>query len=368
MLDVLVYLAGHLGRLGAVLLGVGEDRAVVELGLLDEADELVELLGRLAGEAHERRRAQRDAGHLAAQAGDHLEELLRVARAVHVLEDLGVAVLKRDVDVLHDLGRVADGGNELVGQALGLQVQDAHPAVVGTHLLGHLAQQVSKRGRAGQVAAPDARVLADEDDLAHAALKQVAHLGEDDVLGAREVTPADVGNRAERAEAVAAVRDLHVGEGRLDGAGEVRHGLGGVLDAQDVAKHVADLVLAVARDEGSHVGHLPLNLVAVARGDAAGHDDRAGDAALKLLGHQGQRQLDALFHGAHQEGAGVDDDDVGSVRVIDDGQGRIGFDEGAHAVGIDLVLGASQGDEGDVMGLVLHRMKAFRPLETSGSW
>ncbi len=250
-------------------------------------------------------------------------------------------MLERDVDVLHDLGRVADGGDKLVGQALGLQVQDAHPAVVGTHLLGHLAQQVGKRGRAGQIAAPDARVLADEDDLAHTAFQQVAHLGEDDVLGAREVAAADVGNRAERAEAVAAVRDLHVGESGLDGAGEVRHDLGGVFDAQDVAKHVADLVLAVARDEGSHVGHFLLNLVAIARGDAAGHDDRAGDAALKLLGHQGQRQLDALLHGAHQERAGVDNDDVSGVRVIDDGQGRVGLDEGAHAVGVDLVLGAS---------------------------
>ena len=66
VLDLLIHLVGHLGGLGAVLLRVGKDRAVVELGLLDEVDQLVELLGRLAREAHERGGAQGDSRHLAA--------------------------------------------------------------------------------------------------------------------------------------------------------------------------------------------------------------------------------------------------------------------------------------------------------------
>ena len=263
-------------------------------------------------------------------------------------------MLQGDVDVLHNLRRVTDRGDKLVGETLGLQVQDAHPAAVGAHLLGHLAQQVGKRGGAGQVAAPDARVLADEDYLANAALKQVAHLGEDDVLRTREIAAANVRDGAEGAEAVAAVRDLDVGKGRLDGAGKLRQVLGGVLDAQDVAQDVADLILAAARHEGRHVGHLPLDLVAVARGDAAGHDDRAVYAPLQLFSHQGQRQLDALLDGTHQKGAGVDDDDVRIVGVVDDGKCRVGLDEGTHAVGVDLVLRAAQGDEGHVAGLVLH--------------
>ena len=57
VLDVLIDLVGHAGCLGAVLLRVGKDGAVVELGLLDELDELFELFLGLTREAHERGRA-----------------------------------------------------------------------------------------------------------------------------------------------------------------------------------------------------------------------------------------------------------------------------------------------------------------------
>ena len=77
-------------------------------------------------------------------------------------------MLQRDVDVLDDLRGVADGRDELVGKALGLQVKHAHPTAVGTHLLGDSLQKPCQVVVAGQVMAPNAGVLADEDNLAHA--------------------------------------------------------------------------------------------------------------------------------------------------------------------------------------------------------
>ena len=277
-------------------------------------------------------------------------------------------MLQRDVDVLDDLRGVADGRDELVGEALGLKVEHAHPAAVGAHLLSDGLQEPRQVVVAGQVMAPNAGVLADEDDLTHTAFEQMAHLGEDDVGLTREIAAANVRDGAEGAEPVAAIGNLHVGEGGLNRANDLGGLLGALLHAEHALEDRADLVFALAGDEGRHVGHLMLDLVAVAGGDAAGHDDGAGNAVLKLLRHEGERRLDALLHGAHEKRARVDDDDVGVVRVVDDLELGVGVDERPHAVAVDLVLGATQRDESDVFGGVGLHMLHGLPATLSDSW
>ncbi len=91
-------------------------------------------------------------------------------------------MLDGDVAIGQHLGCVADVGDELVGHAIGLQGEDADPHMLGDRL-GDGDHELRQVGRtidlALEIGAPDARVLTDEDDLAHAAGNQVATYGED---------------------------------------------------------------------------------------------------------------------------------------------------------------------------------------------
>ncbi len=230
-------------------------------------------------------------------------------------------MLDGDVDVGQHLGRVADGSDELVGHSLGLQVEHAQPRTVGAHDHREAHEQARERVALTQVPAPDARVLADEHELAHALLGKRTDLARDLGERARGVAAADVGDGAEGAEAVAAVGDLDVGARPLDGAQRLRkraraRALGGGhnrLVAKDFVHDAHDAVLGVGAHEGRDLGELVGELVAVARGHATAHND--GQAAHALLGSLGklERALDALGGGAGKEGAGVDDDGVGLV-------------------------------------------------------
>ena len=98
----------------------------------------------------------------------------------------------------------------------------AHGLGDGTQQLRQIARRAIGDVLVGKVGTPDARVLADQHDLAHTAGNQVAHLG-DDALGiARMIAAADVGNHAEAAEAVAAIGNLDVGDSTLDGTFDLR--------------------------------------------------------------------------------------------------------------------------------------------------
>ena len=159
------------------------------------------------------------------------------------------------------------------------------------------------------------------------------------------VAAPDVGYRAEGAEAVAALRDLDEGARPLDGA--ERLGQGGLPrrgQAEHVADHAHDAVLVLGAHEGGDLGELVGERVAVAGGHAAAHHDRAGADALRALLGELERGLDRLLGGRGEKRAGVDDGDVGV--------GRLGGlleavreQEGPHAVGVNLVLGAAERDD-----------------------
>ena len=80
------------------------------------------------------------------------------------------------------------------------------------------------------------------------------------------------------------------------------------------------------------------DLVAVAFGHAAG-DDQLG--ALTTLVAQAQDRVDRLLAGLVDEGARVDDDDVGLVGRIDRRQ-AVGSETTLELVGVDLVLRAAE--------------------------
>ena len=104
-------------------------------------------------------------------------------------------------------------------------------------------------------------------------------------------------------------------------------------------------------DNGIDLGDLLNDLLLVALSQAAGHNDlEVRILLLVLAGHQDI--LDSFSLSGLDEAAGVDDDNVslggvshGSVAVLDEGV--------AEYVGVDLVLRAAEGDNGNFHWVVL---------------
>ena len=181
-------------------------------------------------------------------------------------------MLHGDIDIGQHLGRIANGLDKLVGHALGLQVEYADPHVMRTHRLSNGLQQLRQIARralgevlVGKVGTPDARVLTDQNDLAHATGDQIAYLG-DNALGiARVITTADIRDHAEATEAVTAIGDLDVCDSALDGALDLRN-IGGnlALDTQNVIDDRDDAVFLVGLHKGRDLGQLVGQVIAVA--------------------------------------------------------------------------------------------------------
>ena len=104
-------------------------------------------------------------------------------------------------------------------------------------------------------------------------------------------------------------------------------------------------------DNGIDLGDLLNDLLLVALSQAAGHNDlEVRIFLLVLAGHQDI--LDSFGLGGLDEAAGVDDDNVslggvshGGVAVLDEGV--------AEYVGVNLVLRAAEGDNGNFHWVVL---------------
>ena len=260
-------------------------------------------------------------------------------------------MLHGDIDIGQHLGRIANRIDKLIGHALGLQIEHADPDVVRAHGLGDGTQQLRQIARralgdilVSKVGAPNTRVLADQHDLAHTAGNQVAYLG-DNALGiARMIATANIGDHAEAAEAVAAIGNLDVGDSALDSALDLRNiGCDLTHDTQHAIDDRHDAVLLVGLHKGSDLGQLVRQVVAIARRHTAAHNDGARtNAVLNLVGEL-ERGLDALGRCGGEERASIDDGDIGILRVecllvARGGQKR------THAVGVNLVLSAPEGD------------------------
>ncbi len=99
---------------------------------------------------------------------------------------------------------------ELVGEELGIAVEDANP--VEPLDLVELPQQLGQPRPAVEVDAVVGHVLRDQDQLADAVAGQLLGLGDDHLDRLGHVLAPHEGDRAEGAKPVAPFRDLEVGE------------------------------------------------------------------------------------------------------------------------------------------------------------
>ena len=230
-------------------------------------------------------------------------------------------MLNGDIDIGQNLRRIADGRDELVRHPFGLQVENANPYALRTHRARNGNKQLGKVVRPlpflRKVFAPDTRILADEHDLANAGIDKVSNLREDALGRTRMVAAADIGNGAEAAEPVAAVGNLHVRDGPLNGALDIGNESGGrATYAQKAIDNGNDAVLFIRAHEGGNLGQLAREVVTVTGGYAAAHDDGNRTNAVRNLLGQRERRLDALLRCRGQKGAGVNDGEVGLRNIV----------------------------------------------------
>ena len=259
-------------------------------------------------------------------------------------------MLHRQVEVLADVGQAGDGIEQPVVDALRIAVERAQP--LDARDRGDLLDQLGQAALPALVGAIAGRVLRDERELAHALRGQAAHLLEDIRLRTAAVAATDQRNRAVGAAVVAALADADVravlGCGQhaavlKERAVVVR--VDGALSGECLADGLVDLLILVDAEDRIDLGHLLADGFRVALGEAARRHQQAAHAGLLVLRHF-KEGGDGLLLGGLDEAAGVDDDDLGPGRVIDDLIAVRG-EVAEHLLGIDAVFAASQGNESD---------------------
>ena len=256
-----------------------------------------------------------------------------------------------------------------------LQVADPHP--VDALDRGELGQQLLEQREVAEVLAVRRRVLADEEQLAHALLPQPSRLGDDVGGSPRHERATEHRDGAERAAPVAAARDLQrrpragvqprahellavavtrerdggrgiraVDRGQREQHPPVGRHVGcrprATEDRGEVARHVA---VGVEAEHGVGVGQLVGQGLPVTLGEAADGDDRLGAPGLLEVGGL-EQGVDGVLLGLLDEAAGVDHRDVGVGGVVDEGP-ALGGEAAGELLGVDLVAGAPEGDQRD---------------------
>ena len=339
-MPLLLHPLGHVIRLALEGLRAGaravlEDEAVFELKAIDEIDGGLELGVGLAAEADDEVARHGRPGQLLADAGVHLEILADRVAALHPQKHRIAAVLRRDMEILANLGEIADGADQL-GRHVARIIRDKLDPVEAVDGV-EIVEKIGEARRPSAVA-PLVGVdrLADEGDLAAALGNELRGLGEDRRRGARLLRPADARHDTKRAELVAASlrpherlkrrrphRRIAVGVVALEAPGDGVAAAGGAVEAHLDPRRAAgeDLFddpryavkLPGADDEVDPRSPGADELLVLLRHAAEDTDDQSRTVLL-LLTDAPQGRPDLVF-GMLADTAGVVEDCVGLSRA-----------------------------------------------------
>ena len=197
----------------AVLTREREESGPVELRGLEEREQRIVLQFVLTGKPDDERRPERGVGLLRADGFDHGQEALAAPPPLHRAQQRGIGVLQREVEVRNDGGELEHRRDQRVAHFARVEVEEPDALETVRCEPIETAQQRCQRPRLARVAPVPREVLRDQHDLGDAAVDQAAHLGFDRLRCARPLLAAERRDGAERAGAVAALGDLHVGPG-----------------------------------------------------------------------------------------------------------------------------------------------------------
>eukprot|EP00976_Prorocentrum_cordatum_P097431 1190988-Prorocentrum_minimum.AAC.4 len=192
----------------------------VEPNLADQRHGRLKLLLCLAWESHDGVSADSSVGHVVPDGVDDAAITLVRVSAQHLLQNIVVARLERNVVERHHLRHLRASLDEALGKVAGVGGGEAD-ALDAWHVV-HVLQQVGEGpqapsgavlGEAWEVAAVGVDVLAKEGHLLVALLAELLHLRADRFGGARLLHPARLWHHAVCALLVAAVDDVDPGGG-----------------------------------------------------------------------------------------------------------------------------------------------------------
>ncbi|EGF33370.1 Putative membrane-associated oxidoreductase [Oxalobacteraceae bacterium IMCC9480] len=200
---------------------VGKAAQAVNFGFFQEVQQVLELGVGLAREAGDKSRADRDVGTHRAPGLDALDVFFAIGRTLHALEDIGVGVLQRHVEVRQDVAFVHQR-DDRVDMRIRVDVMQADPCAV---ILGQFAERFDQLRHVGldRTAIPEshaefdidavgAGVLRDHQQFAHAGLEQVFGFEHDFGDRARDEVAAHRRDDAKTAAVVAAFGNFQVGK------------------------------------------------------------------------------------------------------------------------------------------------------------
>ena len=183
------------------------------------------------------------------------------------------------------------------------------------------------------------------------------------------IPASNVWNGAVGTEAIASIRDLHIGRNgarAVDGDRTLGHGSehgclhapkARLIDAKRLCDDLNDIVFLAARHECGSFGKLGFQILSVTGGHTAGDDQRS---ASSHIGHTGNFEdgLKAFLGSALDKRAGVHHHGIGSLGVLFDREAATSKLR-LHALGIYLVFRAAHGDERDARALDFKHVFGF---------
>lgn len=374
VVDVIV----HFVSARSFFFGVLEDAAAFEFEGLDEVEEFLVVLFGFAGEAGDEGGADGEIRDAVAHALEEVADVFPVGLAVHLVEHVVGDVLQGNIDIAGDFGTLGDGLDEFIGPMRGVGVEEADPEVAFEFIEsaeeggeGFASGRVDAGGGFGALAealplvhAKVSGVLGDEIDFLHALGDEAFRFAHDGVLGAGTVLAANLWDDAEGAGVVAAFGDLDVGHviwreaeagggvvgdvARLGGDG-VERAVFGEVAFEGLANDGGDVGDLVEADKGIDFGKKAGEIFLESLGKATGDDDLlffAGGVFLAGV-HGFDDGADGFVFGDIDEGAGIDDEGVSHLGIGHDRHTFI-LKVSEHDLGVDEVLGATEGNESDL--------------------
>ena len=331
---------------------VGEAERAVEVDVLDELHRLREIGVRLAGEADDEIRGERNLGPLGAQLPDGRLVLQRRVAALHRRQHPVGTRLHRQVEVRDELADPAVDSDEPGRHLLRMRRRVADALDAGN--LGDVLDQCRQIGELpGAAHRPAIRVhvLPEQRDFHDALVGEVGHLGQHVVERPRDLLAARVGHDAETAVLAAPLHDRHERGGALDPRRRQ------VIELLDGGKRDVDLrrsrrapradqrrqpVQRLRAEHDVDVRGAPHDGGALlARDAAADADDEVRPVRLQLA-HAAEIVEHALLRlFAHR--AGVEQDDVGVLGSIGEREAAVRVEHVGHLVRVVLVHLAAEG-------------------------